>query len=177
MKKKRTKKAAKKKAKKKTAARKRKATKRPATRKRKTVRKKRNPDLLVVTNPRKKKRSAKKKAKRKRACKVRAAYKKLHGVESQKGEQFWLPDRIPKKWVTLGELHSVTYRPSNRSQMADRRASATLLTHRFGRSCRLVCSADGVVVLIVDTKRKGPRTRDAMKVSGLKGEDKLGIVG
>lgn len=123
---------------------------------------KRNPQLMIVTNPRTRANIPRK---------ALAAYEAFHGTNPMRVTKVKVPPGTPRHLIELGKVKTVQYRPTNRSQLADKRASETIMTHKFGRDAMLVTDPEGTFLGVVNP-------RGTTRVKGLKkGHRKIGIVG
>jgi len=95
-------------------------------------------------------------------------YRSLHGTTPMKLETVEVPAGTPKYLIMLGRADKISYVPSNRSELADKKSGKTVYTHRFGPGVRVATDPNGRYLVVADTKGK-------MRVS-LAGR-KVGIIG
>lgn len=101
-----------------------------------TIKRRRNPDLLTLSNP-----------SRADLARARAAYVRFHGVNPKEVRR----GRGRGVFIVLGELREVVYQP----RRGQRRGPAFF--HKFGRGAKLAASVDGKRLILVPRKGKPHR--------------------
>jgi len=77
-------------------------------------RRKKNPQLMVVSNPRKKRSSGKAPSESSRAAKLtQQAYKRFHFTKPVKSDTGWVPDGWPKTYMTIGTCLKLVVQGAN----------------------------------------------------------------